>query len=133
MPNSCIASGNGIGELTLVNRSLLLHRPASSWWHFPDFPRSNTRPQSDNSCSNCIRRRSGLRRPRKLNQSSRLTAIQRQVHNTLVIEDSSDRVALRFDHPALASICTTCIAAPTCKVMLIVGLMFTCNTIPVCT
>src|SRR6266446_3740816 len=48
---------------------------------------------------NCIRRRSGLRRPRKLNQSSRLTAIQRQVHNTLVIEDSSDRVALRFDHP----------------------------------
>src|SRR3989442_15342439 len=46
-----------------------------------------------------IRRRSGLRRPRKLNQGSRLTAIQRQVHDTLVIEDSSERVALRFDHP----------------------------------
>src|SRR6266849_7026801 len=47
---------------------------------------------------NCIRRRSGLRRPRKLNQGSRLTAIQRKVQYTLVIEDSSDRVALRFDH-----------------------------------
>src|SRR6266478_2556113 len=30
---------------------------------------------------NRIRRRSGLRRPRKLNQSSRLTPIKRQVHN----------------------------------------------------
>src|SRR5438876_12312366 len=46
----------------------------------------------------CIRRRSGLRRPGKLNQSGCLTAIQRQVCYTLVIEDSSDRVALRFDH-----------------------------------
>src|SRR5712692_108489 len=48
---------------------------------------------------NCIRRRSGLRRPRKLNQGSRLTAIERKVDYTLVIEDGSDRVALRFDHP----------------------------------
>src|SRR5260370_42615376 len=48
---------------------------------------------------NCIRRRSGLRRPRKLDQRSRLTAIQRQVHNTLVIKNNAEPVALRFDPP----------------------------------
>src|SRR5229473_3961779 len=47
---------------------------------------------------NCIRRWSRLRRPRKLNQGSRLTAIQRKVQYTLVVKHSSDRVALRFDH-----------------------------------
>src|ERR1700730_14861606 len=41
---------------------------------------------------NCIRRRGRHRRPSKLNQRGFLTAIQRQVQDTLVVEDSSDRV-----------------------------------------
>src|SRR6266705_2268624 len=48
---------------------------------------------------NGIRRRGRHRRAGELNQRGFLTAIQRQVQHTLVLEDSSDRVALRFDHP----------------------------------
>ena len=48
---------------------------------------------------NRIRRRGRHRRPSELNQRCLLPSIQRQIEYTLVLEDSSDRVALRFDHP----------------------------------
>src|SRR6266702_4317921 len=47
---------------------------------------------------NRIRRRGRHRRPSERNQRRFLAAIQRQVQYALVLEDSSDRIALRFDH-----------------------------------
>src|SRR5258708_1611282 len=51
---------------------------------------------------NRIRRRGRHRRPSERNQRGFLAAIQRKVQHTLVLEDSSDSVALRFDHPRVS-------------------------------